>query len=64
MAQSGEFLRAAEAAELLRCSEQKLKVDRMHRRGLPFIKNGRSVLYRRADIIAHLDARVVEPIAA
>ena len=53
-----ELLTPAEAADLLRTTEATLAVWRSTgRHGIPFVKLGRAVRYRRADLLAWLDAR-------
>ena len=45
-------------------SEPALRTDRHRRRGIPYIKRGRRVLYRRDDIERFLEARRVLTIDA
>jgi excisionase family DNA binding protein len=53
-----ELLKPKEAATLLRTTVDTLAVWRCTgRHAIPFIKLGRSVLYRRSDLLAWLDAR-------
>jgi excisionase family DNA binding protein len=53
-----ELLTPAEAANLLRTTVDTLAVWRSTgRHGIPFVKLGRAVRYRRADLLAWLDAR-------
>jgi len=53
------FLTKAEAAEYMRVS--RATVDRlMKRRGLPFIKLEKKVLFRKKDIDAFLEKRLVK----
>jgi excisionase family DNA binding protein len=47
-----EFLTQQEAAEILRLSERTLERHRLSGDGPPFVKLGRRVVYRRADIEA------------
>ena len=56
-----EFLVPDEVARLLRKPNKKvLAVDRCLRRDHPpYIKIGRKILYKRADVLAWLDAHVV-----
>lgn len=50
-----------EVAEFLHTSTSSLAQDRYLGRGLPYIKHGRRVLYRWADVHAYLDANTVNP---
>jgi hypothetical protein len=54
------FLTEKEVSELLRCSLSKLRADRWKRQALPYLKNGRSVLYDEADVLNFLDSRRIE----
>jgi excisionase family DNA binding protein len=51
------FLSTAQLAELLGLSVRKLERDRQDGTGVPFIRFGRRVLYRRADVDAHVEAQ-------
>jgi len=56
------FLKPSETAALLRTTEGTLNVSRATGRlGLPFIKRGRSVLYRRDDVLKFLERNTVTP---
>ena len=48
------FLTPLELAKLLRTSPETLAQDRHNRRGIPFLKLGRKVLYERAVVEAYL----------
>jgi hypothetical protein len=52
------LLTTREAASLLRCSAQRLETARLRGDGPKFIKHGRSVRYRRADLEQYLDQHV------
>ena len=56
-----ELLRTPQAADLLGVSESKLEHMRSCGRGPAFIRIGRQVRYRIADIHAFLDANTVSP---
>jgi hypothetical protein len=43
-------LNEKEVAEILGISLSKLRADRQHRRGIPFVKIGKRVLYQLEDI--------------
>lgn len=51
----------AEVAEFMRTTTAKLAQDRYLGRGIPYIKHGRKVLYRWADVHAYLAANTVQP---
>jgi len=56
------LLTPAEAADLLRTTPATLSVWRCTRRvPLPWIKRGRSLLYRRDDVLKYLDGATVTP---
>ncbi|MCL2876496.1 MAG: helix-turn-helix domain-containing protein [Betaproteobacteria bacterium] len=58
-AQYPELLTPAQAAELLNVSEGTLSIWRWSGRyGLPYVKVGRKVLYRKSDLINWLEGRV------
>lgn len=56
-----ELLTSEEAASLLRCSKVKLAKDRAAKRGLPYVKFGAQVLYRRTDIDLFLSVSTIHP---
>jgi hypothetical protein len=57
-----DYLTPSEVAELMRRPVESLAVDRcMRREHPPYLKVGRKVLYRRADVLAWLDAHAVNP---
>ena len=49
-----------ELAEILCIGVKKLRADRLHNRGIPYVKIGRCVRYRREDVEAYLAANRVE----
>lgn len=51
-----ELLTPKQVAEILLVSEASLANDRYLNQGIPYIKVGKRVRYRRADVIAYLDA--------
>ncbi|MEU4412052.1 DNA-binding protein [Nocardia salmonicida] len=57
-ASPGELLEPSKTAEMMHTTPGKLAQDRYLGRGLPYIKYGRKVLYRVADIRAYLDENV------
>ena len=57
-----DLLTPVETADLLRTTPATLSVWRCTRRiPLPWIKRGRSVLYRREDVLRYLDDQTVRP---
>lgn len=52
-----------QVAEYLHISPLTLKTDRYHRRGIPYSKVGRRVVYRWIDVHEYVDSRVVTPTA-
>jgi predicted DNA-binding transcriptional regulator AlpA len=59
-----ELISAAETAKLLRVKEATLTAWRNQKRGPAYLKIGRFVHYRRADIAGWLGAQLREPAAA
>lgn len=55
------YLTPEEAADLLRMSEEGLRKMRRERRGLPFYKRGRGILYKLSEIEEFLESSRVEP---
>ena len=53
-----------EVAEVKNCSPQTLRNDRHLRRGLPYIKSGRSIRYAPIDVAADILASRIDPDAA
>jgi Helix-turn-helix domain len=52
------FLTDVEVAEMLHRSVKTLRNDRSLRRGIPYVKNGRQVRYRLADVLAYMNDRI------
>lgn len=50
------LMTTAEVAEFIRASKQSLDQDRYLNRGLPYIRIGRKIRYRREDVLKYLDA--------
>lgn len=50
-----------EVAQVLHTTTARLAQDRYIGRGIPYVKHGRKVLYRWADVHAYLDANTVNP---
>ena len=55
---SHELLTEREAAELLRQKVKTLQARRVSGGGAPFVKLGRTVRYRRSDLLAYIAANV------
>jgi hypothetical protein len=55
------LLTTEQVAAFLGVSPQVLKINRMQRIGLPFIKSGRAVRYSSRDVQAFLSANTVRP---
>ena len=53
-----DLLTEAEAARLRRQSIRTLQAERVRGGGCPFVKLGRSVRYRRADVLRFIEANV------
>jgi predicted DNA-binding transcriptional regulator AlpA len=51
------LLKTKEVADYIRCSTQKLEIDRHKCIGIPFVRIGRSCRYRLSDIEAYLNER-------
>lgn len=52
------FLTEREVAEMLHRSVKTLRNDRSLNRGIPYVKYGRQVRYRLADVLAYLNDRI------
>ena len=57
----GEYTTTGPAAQMVCKSPGTLANDRLHRRGLPYVKFGGRVLYKIEDIRKYLEARKVYP---
>lgn len=55
------LLTPKEVSELIARAEQSLANDRCSRRGLPYVKIGRSVRYKLADVLSYTEARRIDP---
>lgn len=58
---ASELATAEEVAKYMHTTPAKLAHDRYLRQGLPYVKFGRRVLYRWADVHQYLDANTVVP---
>jgi hypothetical protein len=54
-----ELMTESEAAQLRRQSVRTLQAERLRGGGCPFVKLGRSVRYRRSDVLRFIEARLV-----
>jgi hypothetical protein len=57
------FLIPPELAELRRTTTSTLAQERYLGRGVPFIRDGRRILYARADVLAYLERNRVTQVA-
>jgi len=55
------LLSPKETSVLIGRAEQTLANERFEGRGLPYVKWGRSIKYRLSDILAEIEARIVNP---
>lgn len=55
------LLTSKEVSDLLKRAEQSLANDRCKRRGLPYVKVGRSVRYKLTDVLAYAESRRIDP---
>ena len=53
-----DFLTPREYARYRRCSVRTLDRERAEGRGCPYVRLGRRILYRRADIERHMEAHL------
>lgn len=60
-AAGGDLATPPEVAEFLHTTEGALAQDRHAGKGVPYIKYGRRVLYRWADVAAYLESNRVDP---
>ncbi|MGT2503855.1 helix-turn-helix transcriptional regulator [Bradyrhizobium guangxiense] len=54
-----DLINEIEAARMRGQSVRTLQMERLRGSGCPYVKLGRSVRYRRGDVIAYIEARVV-----
>jgi len=57
--QNPEIMTTDDAAAYLSVNKRKLQLDRVSKRAIPFIKIGRLVRYRKADLDAYISAQTV-----
>ena len=55
------LLTPKEVSKLIARAEQSLANDRCARRGLPYVKIGRSVRYKLTDVLSYAEARRIDP---
>lgn len=58
------LMTTAEVAEFIQASKESLNQDRYLGRGLPYIRIGRKIRYRREEIVKYLDANTIHGGAA
>ncbi|MGQ0628150.1 MAG: helix-turn-helix domain-containing protein [Phycisphaerales bacterium] len=54
-----QLLTETQVSDLLAIPLQTLRNHRSQRRGIPFVRLGRAVRYKRADVLAYIDAGAV-----
>jgi predicted DNA-binding transcriptional regulator AlpA len=59
---NSEYLDEKQVSQLVGRALSTLRNDRHLRRGLPYVKFGRSVRYSKADVIAFMEARKISTI--
>ncbi len=59
MSDPESLLTTAEAAEILRLSQPHLEKMRIYGRGPRFVRLGRAIRYRRADLLAWIEASLI-----
>ena len=55
------YLTEGKVAEITGLSLSKLRQDRFNRRGLPYVKFGKTVRYSQEDVIASMEAHKINP---
>lgn len=50
------LMTTAEVADYIRASKESLNQDRYLGRGMPYVRIGRKIRYRREDVLKYLDA--------
>lgn len=55
------YLTEQQVSTIINRAVQTLRNDRHNRRGIPYVKVGRSVRYKEDDVIQHMDSRRVVP---
>ena len=58
------LMTTAEVADFIRASKQSLDQDRYLGRGLPYVRIGRKIRYRKEDVLEYLDANTISGGAA
>ncbi|ORV53085.1 hypothetical protein AWC03_21295 [Mycobacterium europaeum] len=58
------LMTTAEVADLIRASKESLNQDRYLGRGLPYVRIGRKIRYRREDILKYLSDNTIRGGAA
>lgn len=55
-----QYLTEKKVSDITHRAVQTLRNDRFHRRGIPYVKFGRSVRYLLDDVIAYMEARKIQ----
>lgn len=58
------LMTTAEVADFVRASKESLNQDRYLRRGMPYVRIGRKIRYRREDVLRYLEANTFQVGAA
>jgi hypothetical protein len=61
MASEAKYLNEVQVAEITCRALSTLRNERFSRRGIPYVKIGRSVRYSLEDVIRYMDAHKIEP---
>jgi phage terminase Nu1 subunit (DNA packaging protein) len=59
--QQPKYINEKKVAEITEIGVQTLRNDRHLRRGLPYVKKGRTVRYSLADVIAYMESHKIKP---
>ena len=54
-----EYLNEIEVSQLIGRALSTLRNERFHRKGIPYVKVGRSVRYNQADVISFMESRKI-----
>ncbi len=55
-----EYLKESEVSKITRQALSTLRNNRFNRKGIPYIKVGKSVVYSKEDVIAYIESRRVQ----
>lgn len=60
MKDQNEYLNETEVSQLTKRALSTLRNDRFYRRGIPYIKVGKSVRYSKEDVVNFMEARKIQ----